>query len=100
MVFITNIIYLHEGQQHLFDEFEEIAIPIIRKYNGRMLARIRPDKHAFIEQCIESPSEVHLCEFDTEDDFQAFLKDDGRTAYLHLRAQSVKSNILVKGTRI
>ena len=100
MVFITNIIYLNPGQEQVFEEFEKVAIPIIGKYNGRMLARIRPDKDAFIEQIIESPYEVHLCEFESEKDFQAFLKDEGRTQFLHMREQAIKSNILVKGERI
>ncbi len=100
MVFITNIIYLNEGQEQIFEEFEKIAIPIIGKYNGRMLARIRPDKNAFIEQSIESPYEVHLCEFDSDQDFQAFMKDEDRKQFLHMKEQAVRSTILVKGERI
>ena len=100
MVFITNIIYLNEGQEEIFDEFEKIAIPIIGKYNGRMLARIRPGKDAFIEQSIESPYEVHLCEFESEEHFCAFMKDEGRKKFLHMREQAIRSTILVKGERI
>lgn len=99
MVFITNLIYLNEGQEAIFDEFEKIAIPIMTKYNGKMLARIRPGKDAFIEQSIESPYEVHLGEFASEDDFEAFLNDEERKKFLHLKDQAIRSTILVKGTR-
>ena len=42
MIFITQLIYLKEGQETIFHQFEDIAIPIIAKYNGRLLLRVRP----------------------------------------------------------
>lgn len=36
MIFITQLIYLLEGQESVFEEFETIAIPIISKYNGKL----------------------------------------------------------------
>lgn len=99
MIFITNLIYLQEGQEQVFDEFEKIAIPIMAKYNGKMLLRLRPGKEAFIEQSIESPYEVHLGEFESESDFEAFLADDERKKFLHMKDKAIKSTILVKGKR-
>ncbi len=99
MVFVTNLIYLHEGQEEVFDEFEKIAIPIMSKYKGRMLARIRPSKDAFIELSIERPYEVHLGEFESEEDFKAFLEDEGRRQFFHLKDRAIKSTILVTGKR-
>jgi hypothetical protein len=32
MILITQLIYIIEGQEKVFDEFESIAIPIIQKY--------------------------------------------------------------------
>ena len=99
MVFITNLIYINEGQEQVFDDFEKIAIPIMSKYKGRMLARIRPGKEAFIEHSIETPYEVHLGEFETEEDFDAFLGDEERKQFLHMKEKAIRSTILVKGAR-
>ena len=42
MFFITQLIYIKQGQEKVFDQFEEIAMPLISKYNGRLLLRVRP----------------------------------------------------------
>ena len=49
MIFLTQLIYVKEGQEDVFHQFEDIAIPAILKYNGRLLLRVRPDENAFIE---------------------------------------------------
>lgn len=100
MIYITQLIYIKQGQEAVFDEFESVAIPIISKYNGRMLFRIRPTKETIIERNIDSPYEVHLTEFDSEEDFQNFLKDEERKSFLHLKEQSIKTAILIKGEKI
>ena len=50
MLYITQLIYIKEGQENIFHEFEHIAIPIISKYNGQLLIRVRPDDKAIIEK--------------------------------------------------
>ena len=84
----------------MFHQFEEIAIPAIRKYNGRLLLRIRPLDNSFIEHHIEKPYEIHLVEFETEQDFQNFSNDEERKQFLHLKEQSVKSVLLIKGVKL
>ena len=49
MIFITQLIYILEGQENIFNQFEDIGIPTILKYNGKLLLRVRPDDKAFIE---------------------------------------------------
>jgi hypothetical protein len=100
MIFITQCIYIKEGQEVIFDQFEDIAIPAILKYNGRLLIRIRPDNKSIIEDHIGRPYEIHLVEFDTEQDFVNFTKDEDRRKFLHLKEQSVKSVLLIKGTQV
>lgn len=39
MLYITQLIYIREGQESVFHQFEDVAIPIISKYNGRLLLR-------------------------------------------------------------
>ena len=43
MIYLTQLIYIKEGQEEVFHQFEDIAIPAISKYNGRLLLRVRPD---------------------------------------------------------
>ena len=100
MIFITQLVYIIEGQENVFNQFEDIAIPVISKYNGRMLLRVRPTENTLIEHQIEQPYEIHLVEFDTEQDFENFQKDEERKKFLHLKDQSIKSVLLIKGTKL
>jgi len=100
MIFITQLIYILEGQETIFDQFEAIAIPIISKYKGRLLFRVRPGQEAYIESTIEKPYEIHLVEFETDNDFSNFMQDEERRRFLHLKEKSIKSTFLVKGTKL
>ena len=100
MIFITQLIYIISGQEQIFDEFENIAIPTILKYNGRLLLRVRPTESTFIENHIDRPYEIHLVEFETQQDFDNFKKDEERKRFLHLKDQSIKASILIQGTKI
>jgi uncharacterized protein (DUF1330 family) len=98
MLFITQLIYIKQGQETIFHQFENIAIPIIAKYNGRLLLRVRPDDNTIIEHNIDKPYEIHLVEFDTEQDLENFMQDEERKQFLHLKEQSIQSTLLIKGT--
>jgi uncharacterized protein (DUF1330 family) len=100
MIFLTQLIYIKEGKEPIFHQFEDIAIPAILKYNGRLLIRVRPDRNSIIEDNIDSPYEIHLVEFDSEQDFLNFQQDEDRKKFLHLKEQSVKSVLLIKGTQL
>ena len=100
MIYVTQLIYVTEGQENILHQFEDIAIPIISKYNGQLLLRIRPDDTSVVEANIDKPYEVHLVEFAAEDDFKNFMHDEERKQFLHLKEQSIKSVILIKGTKI
>ena len=100
MLYITQLIYLKEGQENVFHQFEELAIPIISKYNGRLLLRVRPGDNAFIEIDVEKPYEIHLVLFDAEKDFDDFMQDKERQKFLHLKEQSIKSLLLIKGVAL
>ena len=100
MIYILQLIYIKEGQEKVFHQFEDVAIPIISKYNGRLLLRIRPEDDSFIEYSIEKPYEVHLVEFDRELDFENFKLDEERKKFLHLKEESIKASVLYKGTKL
>ncbi|MGC3947626.1 MAG: DUF1330 domain-containing protein [Chryseolinea sp.] len=90
MIYVTQLVYLVPGQEKIFDEFEAVAIPIIAKYNGRLLFRVRPDNKAYIQHMGEKPYEIHLVEFDSEKDLDNFKKDDERKKFVHLKEMSIK----------
>jgi uncharacterized protein (DUF1330 family) len=100
MIYITQLIYIRDGEENVFNQFEEVAIPIISRYNGRLLLRVKPGEKAFIEATIEKPYEMHLVEFDTQQDFDNFMRDEDRKKFLHLKEQSIKSSVLIKGTKL
>jgi len=100
MVYITQLIYIKEGQEGIFHQFEDVAIPLISKYNGRLMLRIRPGNEAYIETTIDKPYEVHLVEFDAESDFEAFMRDEERKKFLHLKERSIKAVMLIKGEKL
>lgn len=100
MIYITQLIYINPGQENVFQEFEDIAMPAILKYNGRLLLRIRPEENSFIENLIDKPYEIHLVEFESEKDFENFSQDEERKRFLHLKEQSVKASILYVGKKL
>lgn len=100
MIYITQLIYIKEGKEEIFHEFEEIAIPSILRYNGRLTLRIRPKENSIIENNIEVPYEIHFVEFDSQVDFDNFKIDEERKRFLHLKEQSVRSTILIQGVRL
>ena len=100
MISITQLIYIKEGQETLFNQFEDVAIPLIAKYDGKLLLRVRPNKDSFIERWIDEPYEIHLVEFESEEDFKNFMLDEERKKFLHLKEQSIKSSVLYKGVKI
>lgn len=100
MIFITQLIYIKEGSEDVFHDFEQRSIPLIKKYNGRLLFRLRPQKAAFIETNMEPPYEVHLVSFETEEDFRHFMEDEERKQFLYLKEQSIRSAVLIQGKQL
>lgn len=98
MIYITQLIYIQEGQEAVFHQFEEAVIPMIAKYKGCLMLRIRPEEAQIIEAQTDVPYEVHLVSFPTEKDFTAFMQDEDRKDFLALKEQSVQSVLLIKGT--
>jgi hypothetical protein len=101
MIYITQLIYINEGQEDAFNEFEAKAIPIIANYKGELVLRVRPEENAFIEiGSIEKPYEIHLVSFPFEENFNAFLADEERKSFFHLKEKSIKASFLIKGKKL
>jgi len=41
-----------------------------------------------------------LVEFNTQEDFEKFRKDEERKKFLHLKEESVKSDIMIQGMKL
>lgn len=100
MIYLTQLIYVRPGEEAVFNEFESYAIPIISKYHGELVLRIRPEPDRFIAGTVEPPYEIHLVSFKSEADFQAFAQDEERKRFLHLKEQSIRSSLLIRGELI
>jgi uncharacterized protein (DUF1330 family) len=100
MIYITQLIFVKEGKETVFHEFEDHVLPLIEKFNGKLLYRVRPDDSAYVVAEGEKPYEIHFVTFESEDDLQAYMKDDGRLKFIHLKNESVQSTLLVKGDKM
>jgi len=97
MIYRTQLIYINESQESVFDEFESIAIPIIRKHKGELVLRVRPEKDALIEGTVELPYEIHIVSFQSQADCDNFTQDEERKKFLHLKEKSIRAAILYHG---
>jgi len=97
MIYITQLVYINPGQERTFEAFEQVAIPLISRYRGQLLLRIRPDTPSFIQGATDLPYEIHLVTFPSEEDFEDFCKDPERASMLHLKEASVDRIVLIRG---
>ena len=100
MIWLTQLIYIKEGEEQAFDTFEAVAIPLISKHRGKLLMRYRPQAEDVIDGTLEQPYEIHLVTFDDEADLRACFKDEERKKMLHLKEQSVREVVLIKGSKV
>jgi hypothetical protein len=56
------------------------------------LIYVRPGK--------ETEFETHFVSFETEDDLERYSRDDQRQRFLHLKNESVRSALVVRGTAL
>ena len=91
---ITQLSYIHEGKEAVLDQFDAVVIPLIYKYNGVLIFRCSQGKDAFIEGP-EQPYEIHLVSFPTEEEFEAFRRDEERRNFLHLKEEAIKSVMMI-----
>ncbi len=98
MFYITQLIYINEDEEAAFNEFEAVAIPIISKYNGQLLLRVKPG--SIIAGSIEVPYEIHLVAFENDADFESFKQDEERKRFLYLKEKAIRATLMIKGEEI
>lgn len=97
---ITQLIYINPEEEAAFLEFENTLLPLMEKYNGTLLLRIRPSENEVIDQNVETPFEIHIIEFESDLDFKNYLNDGTRKEFLHLKEKSIRSSLVIKGSRM
>jgi hypothetical protein len=97
MIYLTQLIYIRAGCESTFHEFEDAVLPFLAKHRGELLLRLRPDPRAMIGGSSESPYEVHVVRFETEEDLGRYANDEERQRLLPMKAESVRSTLLIKG---
>jgi uncharacterized protein (DUF1330 family) len=94
------LIYINEGKEKVFQEFEDLAIPLMKKYDGELIYRIRPTEDSFINGEKDIPYEIHIISFDTQEKLGEFMADDSRLKFLHLKEEALKSTLVIKGQKM
>lgn len=100
MIYITQLIFIDENEKESFLEFEDKVLPLLKKFKGKLLYRLRPKEEEYIFSNEDKPYEIHIVSFETENDFEEYMNDDERKKYLYLKEKSIKSASLIKGVKI
>lgn len=96
---ITQLIYLHDKAGNDFLEYESIVLPLLEKYGGKLLLRLRPGRESFIyPREGDVPYEVHIVSFETKDDYLRFKNDPVRIKNQDLLKNSVKKITVIESS--
>lgn len=96
-LYLTQLLFVEPGKEDTFHEFEDLALPLLEKYNGKVIYRLRPEASTYVMSNAPQPYEIHFLSFASSEDFDAFLRDETRKEFLHLKQTSIRSSLLVKG---
>ncbi|MCB0655120.1 MAG: DUF1330 domain-containing protein [Saprospiraceae bacterium] len=99
-IYLTQLIYILEGQEEIFNRFEALVLPRIPAYRGEVLLRVRPDALSLIEGTMDIPYEIHLVSFPDETSLEQYTADPVRKEFLHLKNASIRSSLLIKGKTV
>lgn len=97
MIYYTQLIFIKPGYEQEFHAFEEKVLPLLKKHDGVLVYRIRPDKSAFVESTRELPYEIHLVTFGSKADFEGYKNDPKRLDFIEMKNNSVEKIILIEG---
>jgi hypothetical protein len=56
--YVTQLVYLNPGKEDTFHEFEDAVLPLLEKYEGELLLRLRPGADNVVAGSLETPYEV------------------------------------------
>lgn len=97
MIYYTQILFVKTGQEAVFHSFEDHVLPLLQRYGGELIYRVRPPKPAVITTTVGYPYELHVVTFPTKNDFQAYRDDPQRTQYMPIKDESISRVLLIEG---
>ncbi|HEY5922161.1 MAG TPA: hypothetical protein VIV11_10845 [Kofleriaceae bacterium] len=98
MIYVTQLVYVNEGCETTFQQFEEIVLPLLAKYRGELLLRLRPTRDSKVGGSLDTPYELHVVRFEEESDLVRYAADEERQRCLHLKDQSVRVALQFKAS--
>lgn len=96
-LFVTQIILLKAGQEESFNEYEDTVIPLMEKYHGRLLYRIRCHEDYVRCRRDEMPHEIHIISFPHQEAFNEYLQDPKRQQLAMVREKIVRQDLSILG---
>ena len=96
MLYLTVLLYIHEGQEAAFAEYEARVRPIMARYGGKMLYRTNPEADSAAAPDQELPYEMHLLSFPDHDAFMAYRQDPERTELAPLQGRIIKRAVVMR----
>ena len=100
MLYYTQILFLKPGQETVFHNFEDQVLPLLQRYQGELIYRVRPAESAVIATAMGYPYEIHLVTFPTKADFEAYRDDPQRRQSMNLKDQSIDRILLIEGVAL
>ncbi|MDO5969152.1 hypothetical protein Q4Q35_04960 [Flavivirga aquimarina] len=100
MIYLTALMFVKEGKEEVFNEYESFVLPLLNNYSGKLIYRIRPNEKSYITAAEETPYEIHFISFKTNEDFIRFVNDEKRKSFENLKEEAIKSSFIVKGEKL
>ena len=97
MLYYTQVIFVLEGQEATFEEFEAHVLPLLQRHGGQLLYRVRPGRPDVIETAMDYPYEIHLVTFPARANFEAYRDDPERMRHMPLKEKSIRKAMLIEG---
>jgi uncharacterized protein (DUF1330 family) len=98
MIYYTQLIYIKLGREEVFHKFEDAVLPLLKKYGGELLYRLRPGKDSVIASVGDLPYEIHIVSFENKEGFEGYRNDPERMNSMELKNESVERILLIEGT--
>ncbi|MFC5410260.1 DUF1330 domain-containing protein [Larkinella bovis] len=100
MLYYTQILFVKPGQETVFHSFEDQVLPLLARYNGELVYRVRPSESAVVTTTFGYPYEIHLVTFPAKADFEAYRDDPQRLQFIDLKNQSIDRVLLIEGVAL
>lgn len=100
MLYYTQLVFVKPGQESVFQTFEDQVLPLLNRFKGELVYRVRPAESAVITTTLGYPYEIHLVTFPAKEDFEAYRDDPQRLQFLDLKNQSIARVLLIEGVAL